>query len=191
MLELINTILDLALIESGKLSLSMEPVSLAELMFNYHTMIQPQAKSSGISLQFPQTEILYFVNADRTRLKQVMINLLSNAIKHNSPDLRLLTATDAMTDIKLARAAQPDIILTGINLPGINGIQALQILAKDPLTSHIPVIAVNANAIPSDIEKGLETGFFCYLTKPINININIFINTLIWCWNLLRPKRIN
>ena len=91
-------------------------------------------------------------------------------------DLRLLTATDAMAGIKLARLTLPDIILMDINLPGINGLQALQILAKDPLTSHIPVIAVSANAIPSDIEKGLEAGFFRYLTKPININI--FMNTL-------------
>lgn len=57
-----------------------------------------------------------------------------------------------------------------INLPGISGIQALKILADDPLTQHIPVIALSANAIPRDIEKGLQAGFFRYLTKPIKVN---------------------
>jgi len=49
-----------------------------------------------------------------------------------------------------------------INLPGISGIKALRILAQDPATAHIPVIALSANAIPRDIEKGLEAGFFRY-----------------------------
>jgi CheY-like chemotaxis protein len=57
-----------------------------------------------------------------------------------------------------------------INLPGISGIKALRILAEDRTTAHIPVIALSANAIPRDIEKGLEAGFFRYLTKPIRVN---------------------
>jgi CheY-like chemotaxis protein len=57
-----------------------------------------------------------------------------------------------------------------INLPGISGIKALGILAEDPTTAHIPVIALSANAIPRHIEKGLEAGFFRYLTKPIKVN---------------------
>jgi CheY-like chemotaxis protein len=56
-----------------------------------------------------------------------------------------------------------------INLPGINGIQALKILAALPETSAIPVIALSANAMPRDIEKGMEAGFFRYLTKPIKV----------------------
>ena len=57
-----------------------------------------------------------------------------------------------------------------INLPGISGIGALKILADDPATAHIPVVALSANAIPRDIEKGLEAGFFRYLTKPIKVD---------------------
>lgn len=57
-----------------------------------------------------------------------------------------------------------------INLPGLSGTEVLRILAKDPITSHIPVVALSANAIPRDIDKGLEAGFFRYLTKPIKIN---------------------
>jgi CheY-like chemotaxis protein len=57
-----------------------------------------------------------------------------------------------------------------INLPGISGIQALKILRDDPATAHIPVLALSANAMPLDIEKGLKAGFFRYLTKPIKLN---------------------
>jgi len=47
--------------------------------------------------------------------------------------------------------------------------QALALLAEDPLTAHIPVLAISANAMPRDIERGLEAGFLRYLTKPINV----------------------
>ncbi|HXF17229.1 MAG TPA: ATP-binding protein [Burkholderiales bacterium] len=85
LLELINEILDLALIESGKATLSREPVSLAEVMLECRAMIEPQAHSREIRMTFPTFESACFVNADRTRIKQVMINLLFNAIKYNKP----------------------------------------------------------------------------------------------------------
>jgi PAS domain S-box-containing protein len=309
LLELINEILDLALIESGKMSLSLEPISLAEVMLECQEMIEPQAKKRGISVVFSRFVTPCFVKADRTRMKQVFINLLSNAIKYNtvngavaveyrtsvpgrirvcvrdsgeglSPDklaqlfqpfnrlgqeangeegtgiglvmtkrliemmggvigaestvgkgsvfwieidlteerhavggttlplarldplvqanaqlrtllyvednpanlmlvedliarradLRLLSARDGNHGIEIARASRPDLILMDINLPGISGIKALKILADDPTTAHIPVIALSANAIPRDIEKGLEAGFFRYLTKPIMVD---------------------
>jgi signal transduction histidine kinase len=83
LLELINEILDLALIESGKLSLSVEPVSLSEVMYECEAMVEPQALRRGIGVAFSSLEMPCFVNADRTRVKQVLINLLSNAIKYN------------------------------------------------------------------------------------------------------------
>jgi len=309
LLELINEILDLALIESGKLPLSLEPVSLTEVLHECQAMIEPQAQKRDIRMTFPQFEIPYFVKADRTRVKQVLINLLSNAVKYNKqggavvvdctastpgriricvkdtgegltpdkltqlfqpfnrlgkeagieegtgiglmvskrlvelmkgeigvestvgkgsvfwielnltaepgpaaaaaktksvaqaqvqadaqlrtllyvednpanlmlvedliarrPDIRLLSAADGDRGIELARASRPDVILMDINLPGISGIQALKILRADPATAHIPVVALSANAIPRDIVKGLEAGFFRYLTKPIKVN---------------------
>ena len=85
LLELINEILDLALIESGKLTLSNEPVSLAEVMVECRAMIEPQARKRGLGMTFPQFEIARFIMADRTRVKQVLINLLFNAIKYNRP----------------------------------------------------------------------------------------------------------
>ena len=83
LLELINEILDLALIESGKLSLSLEPISLTEVMRECQAMIEPQAQKRGIRMTFPRFDAPAFVKADRTRVKQVLINLLSNAIKYN------------------------------------------------------------------------------------------------------------
>ena len=83
LLELINEILDLALIESGKLSLSREPISLADVLSDCRGMIEPLASKNGIGLTFPGFEDTPFVKADRTRFKQVLINLLSNAIKYN------------------------------------------------------------------------------------------------------------
>jgi CheY-like chemotaxis protein len=272
-------------------------------------MIEPQAQKSGIKMNFSQLESPYYVNADRTRVKQVLINLFSNAIKYNRaqgsvdvtcragapghirisvqdtgeglppeklaqlfqpfnrlgqeasaeegtgiglvvskqlvelmggkigvestvgtgslfwvelnvaaeprpyvgaaeppvpikahlqqravsrtllyvednpanmklieqliercPDLHLLSAGDGLQGIEMARTHQPEVILMDINLPGINGIQALKILREDPATAHIPVLAISANAMPHDIKKGLDAGFFRYLTKPINVN---------------------
>ena len=86
------------------------------------------------------------------------------------PDLQLLSAPDGQLGIELARAHQPDIILMDINLPGVNGIDALKLLRNDPRTADIPVIALTANAMPRDVEKGLAAGFFRYLIKPINID---------------------
>jgi len=310
LLELINEILDLALIESGKATLSREPVSLAELMLECRTMIEPQAHKRGIVMVFPQFETPLFLNADRTRLKQVLINLLFNAIKYNKqggtvmvdceasaddkvrisirdtgagltpqqlaqlfqpfnrlgrqagaeegtgiglvvtkrlvelmggiigvdstagtgstfwvellhaeaprlvyrepgsavpartlipegaprrtvlyvednpanlelveqlisrrPELHLLSAADGALGVEFARAYLPDVILMDINLPGISGIEAMQILRADPGTAHIPIIALSANAVSRDIEKALEAGFFNYLTKPIKVDL--------------------
>ncbi len=86
------------------------------------------------------------------------------------PDLRLLSAADGNLGIELAREFMPEVILMDINLPGISGIDAMKILRTNPATAHIPIVAISANAIPSDIKKGLEAGFFRYLTKPIVVN---------------------
>ncbi|MDO8466263.1 MAG: PAS domain S-box protein, partial [Gallionella sp.] len=86
------------------------------------------------------------------------------------PDISLLTAVNGNSGIEIARTSQPDVILMDINLPGINGFEALKILRADPDTTHIPVIAISANAMPLDIERGVKAGFFRYITKPIKVN---------------------
>jgi CheY-like chemotaxis protein len=82
----------------------------------------------------------------------------------------LLTAVNALDGIDMARTFQPDVVLMDINLPGMSGIEALKILRADKLTAHIPVMAISANAMPLDIETGMKSGFFRYLTKPIKID---------------------
>ena len=309
LLDLINELLDLTLIESGKLSLASEPVSVAEVLQQCLTMVGPQAKKRGIQLVFPHFDAPPFISGDLMRIKQVIINLLSNAIKYNRvdgtvtvtctldtpgfmrlevcdtgeglppekiaqlfqpfnrlgqeasgdegtgiglvvckrlvelmggiigvhstvgtgsifwielnlahpplvsqglvageeitlvqvqppvhtytllcvednpanlmliedlvarrPDVRLLTASNGLSGIELARSVLPDAILMDINLPGINGYQALDILAKGVATAHIPVVALSANAMPRDIANGLAAGFFAYITKPIRVS---------------------
>ena len=85
-------------------------------------------------------------------------------------DLRLLSAENGRQGIAVARTHRPDAILMDIHLPGLSGIEVLEILRDDPLTAQIPVIAISANAMPHDIKKGLEAGFLRYLTKPINVD---------------------
>ncbi len=309
LLELINEVLDLALIESGKLSLSLESVLLADVLSASWAMIEPQAKLADLAVTFPESMDSSYVWADRTRLKQIFLNLLSNAVKYNSaggtvkvtseitvtgrfhlafedtgeglppdklaqlfqpfnrlgqesgltegtgiglvvskrlielmggeigatstvgvgsvfwielepatmpqlaarsvdldelvhsalrahphnvtvlcvednaanllliekliarrPEIRLLTATDGVYGVEMARSSEPDVILMDINLPRISGIDALGILRDDPAMARIPVIALSANAMPRDIEKGIAAGFFRYLTKPIKVN---------------------
>ena len=84
--------------------------------------------------------------------------------------VRLLMASDANHGLHLARTMAPDVVLMDINLPGISGLQAQQWLAEDPITAHIPVIAISAHAMRHDVDKGLQAGFFRYLTKPIKID---------------------
>jgi signal transduction histidine kinase/ActR/RegA family two-component response regulator len=309
LLNLINEILDLAKIEAGRLSLSPESVSLAEVMNECQGMIGGLAQKRGIQIAFPTFDLPRFVHADRTRLKQVVINLLSNAIKYSHalgkvevrctastpgfirisiedkgeglsaarlaqlfqpfnrlgqeasgvegsgiglvvakqlielmegeigvesavgvgstfwfeliaaaepgfatgsgepdapvpsevrgdgpgrlvlyvednlanlrlverlierrPGLRLISAVTGELGIALARARRPDVILMDINLPDMTGIEALEVVRRDPATAHIPVVAISANAMAFDVEKGRKAGFFEYLTKPIKIN---------------------
>ena len=82
LLTLINEILNLAQIESGKVSISLEPVDLREVLEECHALTRTASAQRGIRLVFPM-ETPLLVNADRTRLKQVLLNLLSNAVKYN------------------------------------------------------------------------------------------------------------
>jgi PAS domain S-box-containing protein len=86
LLELINEILDLTSIESGKLSLARERVALAEVLRECGVMIEPQAQQRDIHISFFPVADDCIALADRTRVKQALINLLSNAIKYNRKD---------------------------------------------------------------------------------------------------------
>jgi CheY-like chemotaxis protein len=83
------------------------------------------------------------------------------------PELRLIGAADAMRGMAMARSLMPDVVVMDINLPDIGGLEVLQLLRSNPATRHIPVLALSANAMPSDIDKGLAAGFYRYMTKPL------------------------
>jgi CheY-like chemotaxis protein len=84
--------------------------------------------------------------------------------------LQLLTATDGCQGIELARTQQPHVILMDVGLPDISGMDALKILRAEPSTAHIPVIALSAHGLPSDVNQGMAAGFFGYVTKPFKVN---------------------
>lgn len=71
--------------------------------------------------------------------------------------------------VRLAQASPPALVLMDIQLPGINGIQALGQLRADPRTRGIPVIAVTASAMTQDRQKIMAAGFDAYQSKPINV----------------------
>gem|GEM_PF-1741016 len=311
LLDLINEVLDLSRIESGKMSLSMENVNLKEVVEETLLLITPLAQQRNIQIEnhiFDNSNPV-FVRADRTKLKQVLLNIMSNAVKYNRengsiildgtqpttgrvrisiadtghgfskdqqmkifepfnrlgaensaiegtgigltitkrlletmdgsialesepgkrscftielpvgeevqlvgktdpaqemeveappfriekkrtllyvednpanlmlveqilesrPDIKLLSASRAQLGIDLARAHHPDLILMDIHMPEMDGITAMKILRNYEETRNIPIIAVSANAMESDIKKGMQAGFDAYISKPFNI----------------------
>jgi hypothetical protein len=84
--------------------------------------------------------------------------------------VRMLSATTPSLGLELARAHRPDLVLLDINLPDMDGYEVMRCLRENPHTRHIPVVAVSANAMPADLERGKAAGFADYLTKPINMD---------------------
>jgi signal transduction histidine kinase/ActR/RegA family two-component response regulator len=308
LLEMINEVLDLARIESGRMSVSLESVDLAELLQQALQAAEPVARRKGIKLSADLAlPAPCWVHADRTRTRQVIDNLLSNAVKYNRPQgevmarlepgahgrvavsitdtgrglsadqlerlfepftrfvapgegiegtgigllitkrlveamggllsvqsqpgvgscfrfelapasaptpavrapegtggpvaaaapqrtrtvvyvednpsnvavfrqvlglrpgIELLTAGDGVTGLALVRAHRPDLVVIDIDLPGMDGLELCRRLRADPQTSRIPLVALSANAMPRDIERGREAGFVAYLTKPMDV----------------------
>jgi PAS domain S-box-containing protein len=96
------------------------------------------------------------------------VNVMQGILKRLS-DCELICAVDAEKGLNIARTERPDLILMDIDLPGMDGFEAHEVLQNDSRTSDIPVIAVSAHAMPEHIEKGLEAGFADYVVKPIKI----------------------
>jgi CheY-like chemotaxis protein len=135
----------------------------------------PQVPQHGVPDTGARRTVLY-VEDNPANLK-----LVEEIVRFRS-DLRLISAQDGHLGIEMARRHAPDLILMDINLPMVNGVEAMRMLRNDPRTSHIPVIALTANAMPRDIERGIAAGFFRYLTKPINIDefTDAVDSTLAW-----------
>lgn len=81
----------------------------------------------------------------------------------------VLGAEDGERGLEIARRERPDVILLDINLPGMDGIGVKGMLAADPRTASIPVIALSAGALTTDIDRALRAGFVEYLTKPLRL----------------------
>ncbi len=97
------------------------------------------------------------------------------------PNIDLLTAHTPGLGIELALAHRPELILLDINMPGLDGYQVLEVFRADPDLKTIPVIAITANAMQRDLERGRVAGFAGYLTKPLDVNE--FLKTLDRCLN--------
>jgi len=81
-----------------------------------------------------------------------------------------LMAADGAIGIQLAREGHPDLILMDIQMPALDGVSALRLLKRDPLTADIPVVAVTSYAMESDRKRLLAAGFTDYLAKPVDTN---------------------
>ena len=109
-----------------------------------------------------ETETVLFIDDNPGIIK------LMEMIFHHMPTVQLKSADTAELGLALAEQNQPDLILMDINLPGMSGVEALKVILKSDTLCDTPVIAVSANAMPSDIQSGLDAGFVDYITKPFD-----------------------
>lgn len=84
--------------------------------------------------------------------------------------VELIVAPTAEIGVELVRARRPDVVIMDINLPGMSGIDAVQLLAQWPETRAIPVIALSAAAMIRDAARVSGAGFYRYLTKPVKVD---------------------
>ena len=100
------------------------------------------------------------------------LRLVQRLIEHR-PYIRMISAHEPYMGLDLAETEQPDLVLLDINLPGIDGYQVLKRLRAGLIPDRVPVFAISANAMPQDVERGINAGFETYLTKPLNVDVFI------------------
>lgn len=125
-----------------------------------------QASTSG--MQDPQYTVLHIED------NPANLRLIEQIISHHS-HIKVINAPAPTLGLELAVAHQPDLIILDINLPGMNGYEVLKQLRNNNDTCDIPVIAVSANAMQKDIKKGLDAGFYRYITQPVDVKELLFI----------------
>jgi len=84
--------------------------------------------------------------------------------------IELAAVPTAEMGIEIVRSRRPDVVIMDINLPGMSGLDALGALRSDPRTAAIPVIALTAAASERDRQRGMQAGFYRYLTKPVKVD---------------------
>jgi PAS domain S-box-containing protein len=117
-----------------------------------------------MSLNFTDTKTIFYIDDNPSNIR------LLGAWLQPYKELNLLCEADPMLGLYKIRTKLPDMILLDINLPGISGYDLLKILKQDPLTQHLPIVAMTANAMAEDVEYGRKMGFDEYLTKPLDID---------------------
>lgn len=115
----------------------------------------PHAMLGGFSLLYVED------NPSNLRLMERLVSTL--------PNVALEMAATPQLGLDMAAAHRPDVIVLDLNLPGISGYEVLARLQAAPETRGIPVLALTAAAFPRDVKKGLDAGFFRYLTKPLDV----------------------
>jgi len=95
-------------------------------------------------------------------------DMLSRRLIKNGFDITV--AVDGVESVRLAKSVKPDLILMDMSLPVMDGWEATLHIKGDPVTSHIPVIALTAHAMGQDRQKALEVGCDEYDTKPIELS---------------------
>jgi len=108
----------------------------------------------------PSTKVLYIDDEAANRALLLAYGQLR-------PDLQLSVNEDGLSGLAQARQWHPDILLIDMMMPGLNGVQVLQMVRADPLLHATPCVAVSANAMQTQIDDALEAGFDGYLTKPL------------------------
>lgn len=121
----------------------------------------PRAEAAPAPPHPPLTLLYIEDNPANFRVVELMLR--------HDPATRLVAARDGEQGLEVARRIRPDAILLDIHLPGMDGYGVLEALKSDPATHDIPVIALSADAMPSDVDKGLNAGFVRYLTKPVTL----------------------
>ena len=119
-----------------------------------------------LKINRPDNKIRDILYVEDNRSNQVVIQNLMSL----NPGYNLSIAENAEEGLKLVEQSDFDLIILDIDLPGMDGFQALEKLKENAETKDIPVIALSASASDSDIQKGLNAGFNQYVTKPVNLN---------------------
>ena len=80
----------------------------------------------------------------------------------------VVSAVDGAQGLEQARAHRPDVIVSDIMMPGVDGLELLRALRRDPTTAAVPVILLSARAQNAEVQRGLELGADDYITKPFD-----------------------
>ena len=95
------------------------------------------------------------------------LEYLRDILRHHKYET--LEAANGLDGVRIASGSRPDLVLMDIQLPDIDGIEALRRIRLERALDALPVIAVSASVMPDDQQKIVASGFDAFITKPINL----------------------